>query len=97
MSNINGSTPDNSIVQGDNIGIGLTTDGEGNAIVLLWVEYENIPYGVALTEDSALTLAQSLIRMASEITKLEDGTNITPEELDEKMRQIIQGRVEPQD
>jgi hypothetical protein len=91
MSNINGSNSQGrNVTEGESLGIGLTLDREGDPIVLLWVEHENDHYGVALTEDAALALAQSLIGMASEITQLRDTVDLTPEELDERMRKIVQ-------
>ena len=101
MSNINGSQPPGrNVTEGDSLGIGLTLDSAGDPIVLLWVEHQEEQYGVALTEQSAIALAQSLIAMASEITQMRDTTDITPEEMDERMREIIRGTIEggePQD
>jgi len=97
---INGSPqPAQNITEGDNLGIGLTLDSDGDPIVLLWVSHGEASYGVALTETSALALSQSLTGMASEITKIRDEVDLTPEELDERMRRIIDGVAEsgPQD
>ncbi len=100
MSDING-TPQQAknITEGESMGIGLTLDREGDPIVLLWVSHGGESYGVALTEDATIALSQSLIGMASEITQLRDIADITPEELDERMRRVIQDVAEgdPQD
>ncbi len=91
MSDINGTPPQGkNITEGESMGIGLTLDREGDPIVLLWVSHGGENYGVALTEEAAIALAQSLVGMASEITQLRDTVDLTPEDLDEKMRQIIQ-------
>jgi len=82
------------------MGIGLTLDSDGDPIVLLWVEHDGEHYGVALSEQSAISLSSSLITMASEITQVRDQENVSPEELDERMRKLIQGITEggdPQD
>lgn len=96
MSNINGSGPQN-IVQGDSIGVGLTSTEDGSPVVLLWVEFEGEHYGVALDEESTMALAQSLIKMASEVTQLQDSLHLTPAEMDERMRRIIEEGGKPQD
>jgi hypothetical protein len=91
MSDING-TPQQAknITEGESMGIGMTLDREGDPTILLWVSHHGENYGVALTEDATLALAQSLIGMASEITQLRDTVDLTPEELDERMRRVIQ-------
>lgn len=91
MSNINGSHHHGqNIIEAENLAVGLTLDREGDPIVLLWVTHDDDNYGVVLTEDAAIAVAQSLVGMASEITKLRDETDVTLEELDERMRRIIQ-------
>jgi len=88
MSDSNGQ-PSQNITEGESLGIGLTIDGDGDPVVLLWVAHGGENFGVALTEDAALALSQSLIGMASEITKMRDMVDLTPEEMSEKMGQII--------
>ena len=100
MSEINGSAPHaTNITEGDALGIGLSLDQDGDPIVLMWVSHGSEHYGIALTEDSAIALAQSLIKMASEITQIRDTVDLTPEELNERMRNVIDGVAEsgPQD
>jgi hypothetical protein len=92
MSDINGSTSHTAnITEGTNLGLGMTVDSDGDMVVLLWVDHGGEHYGVALTENAALALSQSLTSMASEITKIGDATRFTPEELDARMSEVIKG------
>lgn len=101
MSELNGSAQVSpNISEGHNLGLGMTVDSDGDMVVLLWVDYGQEHYGVALSENAALALSQSLTRMASEITQIGDASRLTPEELDARMGEVIKGIAEsggPQD
>lgn len=87
MEQANGSQ---SIIEGDNIGVGLTIDKDGDPVVLVWISQLGQHLGVALTEEAALALSQTLVGMASEITKAKDEADITPEELNIRLQKIVE-------